>query len=58
MKIAVLAGDGIGPEVTREAVRVLEALGLPGLELVPADVGGAAPGARTARRPRRRARAL
>ncbi len=42
MKIAVLAGDGIGPEVTREAVRVLEALGLPGLELVPADVGGAA----------------
>ena len=42
MKIAVLAGDGIGPEVTREAVRVLEALGLPGLELVEADVGGAA----------------
>jgi 3-isopropylmalate dehydrogenase len=25
--IAVLAGDGIGPEVTREAVRVLEAVG-------------------------------
>ena len=42
MKIAVLAGDGIGPEVTREAVRVLEALDLPGLELVYADVGGAA----------------
>lgn len=42
MKIAVLAGDGIGPEVTREAVRVLEALNLPGLELVTADVGGAA----------------
>ena len=42
MKIAVLAGDGIGPEVTREAVRVLEALGLPGLELSHADVGGAA----------------
>ncbi|MFN3516326.1 MAG: 3-isopropylmalate dehydrogenase [Novosphingobium sp.] len=42
MKIAVLAGDGIGPEVTREAVRVLEALGLPDLELVAADVGGAA----------------
>ena len=42
MKIAVLAGDGIGPEVTREAVRVLEALGLPGMELVPADVGGVA----------------
>ena len=29
MKIAVFAGDGIGPEVTREAVRVLEALDLP-----------------------------
>jgi 3-isopropylmalate dehydrogenase len=42
MKIAVLAGDGIGPEVTREAVRVIEALGLPGLELTYADVGGAA----------------
>ena len=42
MKIAVLAGDGIGPEVTREAVRVLEALALPGLELTYADVGGVA----------------
>jgi 3-isopropylmalate dehydrogenase len=42
MKIAVLAGDGIGPEVTREAVRVLEALGLPGLTLTYADVGGTA----------------
>ena len=42
MKIAVLAGDGIGPEVTREAVRVLEALDLPGLEMTTADVGGAA----------------
>jgi 3-isopropylmalate dehydrogenase len=42
MKIAVLPGDGIGPEVTREAVRVLQALGLPGLELSYADVGGAA----------------
>lgn len=42
MKIAVFAGDGIGPEVTREAVRVLEALQLPGLELVEGDVGGAA----------------
>jgi len=26
LKIAVLAGDGIGPEVTAEAVRVLEAV--------------------------------
>ncbi|MFT4026733.1 MAG: 3-isopropylmalate dehydrogenase [Novosphingobium sp.] len=42
MKIAVFAGDGIGPEVTREAVRVLEALGLNDLELVYGDVGGAA----------------
>jgi 3-isopropylmalate dehydrogenase len=42
MKIAVFAGDGIGPEVTREAVRVLRALELPGLELVEGDVGGAA----------------
>lgn len=42
MKIAVLPGDGIGPEVTREAVRVLESLGLPDLELTFADVGGAA----------------
>jgi len=42
MKIAVFAGDGIGPEVTAEAVRVLRALDLPGLELVEADVGGAA----------------
>ena len=42
MKIAVFAGDGIGPEVTEQAVRVLQALGLPGLELVEGDVGGMA----------------
>jgi 3-isopropylmalate dehydrogenase len=42
MKIAVLPGDGIGPEVTREAVRVLESLGLPGLTLAHGDVGGIA----------------
>ena len=42
MKIAVFAGDGIGPEVTREAVRVLQALGLDGLELIDGDVGAAA----------------
>lgn len=41
MKVAVLPGDGIGPEVTREAVRVIEALGL-GIELEHAPVGGAA----------------
>ncbi|MDC8754673.1 3-isopropylmalate dehydrogenase [Erythrobacter sp. sf7] len=42
MKIAVLPGDGIGPEVTAEAVAVLEAMALPGLQLVEGDVGGAA----------------
>lgn len=42
MKIAILPGDGIGPEVTAEAVRVLEALSLPGLTLFEADVGGIA----------------
>lgn len=42
MKIAVLPGDGIGPEVTAEAVRVLEVLNLPGLILFEGDVGGAA----------------
>ncbi len=42
MRIAVFAGDGIGPEVTEQAVRVLEKLELPGLELVEGDVGGAA----------------
>ena len=42
MKVAVLPGDGIGPEVTREAVRVLEALDLPGLTLFEGDVGAAA----------------
>ena len=42
MKIAILPGDGIGPEVTREAVRVMESLGLPGLTLFEGDVGGIA----------------
>ncbi len=41
MKIAVLPGDGIGPDITREAVRVIEALGL-GIEMTWAPVGGAA----------------
>lgn len=39
--IAILAGDGIGPEVTAEAQRVLEALDL-GLTFEHALVGGAA----------------
>ncbi|MDT8281037.1 MAG: isocitrate/isopropylmalate family dehydrogenase, partial [Erythrobacter sp.] len=42
MKIAVLPGDGIGPEVTAEAVAVLESLALPGLTLFTGDVGGIA----------------
>jgi 3-isopropylmalate dehydrogenase len=44
MKIALLAGDGIGPEILREAKRVLEVLrkeGLP-IETEEALVGGAA----------------
>jgi 3-isopropylmalate dehydrogenase len=41
MKIAVLPGDGIGPEIVAEAVKVLRALELP-LEIETAPVGGAA----------------
>ena len=41
MLIAVMPGDGIGPEVTAEAVRVLDALNL-GLRFEEAAVGGAA----------------
>jgi 3-isopropylmalate dehydrogenase len=41
MKIAVLPGDGIGPEIVAQTVRVLEALGVRGLELATAPVGGA-----------------
>jgi 3-isopropylmalate dehydrogenase len=44
MKIAILPGDGIGPEIVAEAVRVLEALkreGLP-IEMEKAPIGGAA----------------
>lgn len=40
-KIAVLPGDGIGPEITKQAVRVLQALNL-NLEFQHAPVGGAA----------------
>ena len=40
MKIAVLPGDGIGPEIVAEAVKVLEALDLK-LEMETAPVGGA-----------------
>jgi len=41
MKIAVLPGDGIGPEIVAEAVKVLKALG-PIFQLEEAPVGGAA----------------
>jgi 3-isopropylmalate dehydrogenase len=41
MKIAVLPGDGIGPEIVQEAVKVLNVLELP-FELEEAKVGGAA----------------
>ncbi|MCG9896316.1 MAG: isocitrate/isopropylmalate family dehydrogenase, partial [Fimbriimonadaceae bacterium] len=40
-KIAVLGGDGIGPEVTAEAIRVLQAV-RSDLEFESALVGGAA----------------
>jgi len=42
MKVAVFAGDGIGPEIMAEALRVLDALKLEGLELTEGLVGGAA----------------
>jgi 3-isopropylmalate dehydrogenase len=41
VKIAVLPGDGIGPEIVAEAVKVLKVLELP-LEMEQAPVGGAA----------------
>ena len=41
MKIAVLPGDGIGPEIVSEAVKVLKALDL-AFEMKEAKVGGAA----------------
>lgn len=40
-KIAVLPGDGIGPEIVEQALRVLKALGLP-VQVEQAPVGGAA----------------
>ncbi|MBJ7379190.1 MAG: 3-isopropylmalate dehydrogenase [Polynucleobacter sp.] len=40
-KIAVLPGDGIGPEIIAEAIKVLKALNLP-LSMETAPVGGAA----------------
>jgi 3-isopropylmalate dehydrogenase len=42
MKICVLPGDGIGPEIMAEAVRVLKALDLTGFEMEEALLGGCA----------------
>lgn len=42
MLVAILPGDGIGPEVTAEAKRVLDALAIPGMTYEEAAVGGAA----------------
>jgi 3-isopropylmalate dehydrogenase len=43
MKIAVLPGDGIGPEIVRQAVKVLKSLSRDGmkLEMAQAPIGGA-----------------
>jgi 3-isopropylmalate dehydrogenase len=42
MHVAILAGDGVGPEVVAEARRVLEALQLPDIRFEDGLVGGAA----------------
>ncbi|MGH2400491.1 MAG: isocitrate/isopropylmalate family dehydrogenase, partial [bacterium] len=45
MRVVVLPGDGVGPEVIAQAVRVLQTVGgQSGLEIevVPAAIGGAA----------------
>jgi len=41
MKIAILPGDGIGPEIMAEARKVLDALALPEVAYWEGDVGGA-----------------
>jgi len=42
MLVAMLPGDGIGPEVTAQAKRVLDALAIPDMTYEEAPVGGAA----------------
>ena len=42
MLVAILPGDGIGPEVTAQAKRLLDALAIPGMTYEEAPVGGAA----------------
>ena len=41
-KLLLLAGDGIGPEVTAESRRILDALKIPGLEVAEGLFGGCA----------------
>ena len=43
MKIAVLPGDGIGPEIVEQALRVIDRLSTDGidLEIEKASIGGA-----------------
>jgi 3-isopropylmalate dehydrogenase len=41
MKITVLAGDGIGPEIMEQSIAVLDALSLPEVTFWHGDVGGA-----------------
>lgn len=41
MKLAILPGDGIGPEIVAQAVKVLKALNLKDLTLTEAPIGGA-----------------
>lgn len=42
MKVVVLPGDGIGPEVVREALKVLDALQIPNLRVEEASLGSTA----------------
>jgi 3-isopropylmalate dehydrogenase len=41
MKLAILPGDGIGPEIVAQAVKVLKALDLKDLHMTEAPIGGA-----------------
>ena len=42
MLVALLPGDGIGPEIIKATMRVLDAAGVSGLTFEEAPVGGAA----------------
>ncbi|MES2635954.1 MAG: 3-isopropylmalate dehydrogenase, partial [Pseudomonadota bacterium] len=41
MKLAILPGDGIGPEIVAQAVKVLKALNINDLGMIEAPIGGA-----------------